>query len=36
MLIVNPPWTLERDLGVLLPFLADRLAQGAGARAAIR
>lgn len=36
MLIVNPPWTLERDLGALLPFLADRLAQGAGARAAIR
>jgi 23S rRNA (adenine2030-N6)-methyltransferase len=32
LLIVNPPWTLEKDLAVLLPALADLLGQDAGAR----
>lgn len=31
ILAVNPPWTLEEKLRRLLPFLADRLAQGEGA-----
>jgi 23S rRNA (adenine2030-N6)-methyltransferase len=31
MVIVNPPWTLEQDLSELLPWLAESLAQGAGA-----
>ena len=30
--IVNPPWTLEKDLTVLLPALADHLGRGEGAR----
>ena len=30
LLIVNPPYTLEEDLRVLGPVLADRLAQGRG------
>jgi 23S rRNA (adenine2030-N6)-methyltransferase len=30
LLIVNPPWTLKAELEVLLPFLADRLAQRPG------
>lgn len=28
--IVNPPWTLESEMRTLLPFLARRLARGAG------
>jgi 23S rRNA (adenine2030-N6)-methyltransferase len=32
LLIVNPPWTLEKELAGLLPALADLLAQDAGAR----
>lgn len=32
MMIVNPPYLLEEKLRVLLPFLADRLARGEGAR----
>ncbi|MEE2690438.1 MAG: 23S rRNA (adenine(2030)-N(6))-methyltransferase RlmJ [Pseudomonadota bacterium] len=31
LFIVNPPWTLSDKLGALLPFLAERLARGAGA-----
>ena len=30
LLVVNPPWTLREELEVLLPFLAERLAQRAG------
>jgi 23S rRNA (adenine2030-N6)-methyltransferase len=31
LVILNPPFTLPEKLEVLLPFLAERLAQGAGA-----
>ena len=31
LVIVNPPFVLAAEAGVLLPFLAERLAQGAGA-----
>jgi len=31
LFIVNPPWTLKDKLAALLPFLAERLAKGAGA-----
>lgn len=31
MLVVNPPWTLERELSVILPFLAGVLGQEPGA-----
>lgn len=31
LVIVNPPFVLAEEAGVLLPFLASRLAQGAGA-----
>ncbi len=30
LLVVNPPWTLREELEVLLPFLAERLAQRKG------
>jgi 23S rRNA (adenine2030-N6)-methyltransferase len=30
LLIVNPPWTLKAELEVLVPFLAERLAQRPG------
>jgi 23S rRNA (adenine2030-N6)-methyltransferase len=30
MVIVNPPWTLESELCVLLPVLASILGEGAG------
>ncbi len=30
--VVNPPWTLEKDLGLLLPVLAEHLGRDAGAR----
>jgi 23S rRNA (adenine2030-N6)-methyltransferase len=30
LIIVNPPWTLERELAVLLPALADCLSPGQG------
>jgi 23S rRNA (adenine2030-N6)-methyltransferase len=30
LLIVNPPWTLYDELAILLPFLAERLAQRPG------
>lgn len=30
--LVNPPWVLKEQLETLLPFLAERLAQGPGAR----
>jgi 23S rRNA (adenine2030-N6)-methyltransferase len=30
LIIVNPPWTLEDELAVLLPALADILAVGKG------
>ena len=33
ILAINPPWTFEKTLGGLLPWLADKLAQGPGARA---
>lgn len=32
LFIVNPPWTLREKLETLGPFLAERLAQGPGAR----
>lgn len=32
LVIVNPPWTLEPDLALLLPALAVRLGEGDGAR----
>ncbi len=31
LVVLNPPFTLEADLGVLLPVLAERLSDGAGA-----
>jgi 23S rRNA (adenine2030-N6)-methyltransferase len=31
LLVANPPWKLDDELGALLPYLADRLAQGEGA-----
>ncbi len=31
LVVLNPPFTLEADLGVLLPALAERLSDGAGA-----
>lgn len=36
LVIVNPPFTLEADLGAALPALADLLATGPGARAEVR
>lgn len=30
LFIVNPPWTLAEGLDVLMPFLAERMAKGAG------
>lgn len=33
--VVNPPFTLEKDLGVLLPALAERLGRDSGARARV-
>jgi 23S rRNA (adenine2030-N6)-methyltransferase len=32
LILVNPPWTLEADLALLLPALAERLGEGEGAR----
>src|SRR5438477_679092 len=32
LLIVNPPWTLERELNAVLPLLADVLGRPAGGR----
>lgn len=32
LVVINPPYTLEADLAVLLPVLAERLGEGAGAR----
>ena len=34
--ILNPPFRLEEQLRTLLPFLAERLMQGAGARSDIK
>ncbi|MDD3179744.1 MAG: 23S rRNA (adenine(2030)-N(6))-methyltransferase RlmJ [Opitutaceae bacterium] len=31
LLIINPPWQIEREFAVLLPALTDRLQTGAGA-----
>jgi 23S rRNA (adenine2030-N6)-methyltransferase len=31
LVVLNPPFTLEANLAVLLPVLADRLSDGAGA-----
>ncbi|MEO8650984.1 MAG: 23S rRNA (adenine(2030)-N(6))-methyltransferase RlmJ [Hyphomicrobiaceae bacterium] len=31
LIVLNPPFTLEEDLGVLLPVLAERLSDGVGA-----
>jgi 23S rRNA (adenine2030-N6)-methyltransferase len=31
LLVANPPWRLDDELGALLPYLAERLAQGDGA-----
>ena len=31
LVVLNPPFTLEADLGVLLPVLAERLSDGVGA-----
>lgn len=36
LVIVNPPWRLDEELQVLLPFLADRLAQGPGGSSSVR
>jgi 23S rRNA (adenine2030-N6)-methyltransferase len=36
LLIVNPPWVLEAEAGVLLPALAQLLAQGQGAGWSVR
>ncbi len=30
VLVINPPWTLEADLSVLLPVLTERLTDGGG------
>lgn len=35
LIVVNPPFTLEREARELLPFLARRLARGPGARAGV-
>jgi 23S rRNA (adenine2030-N6)-methyltransferase len=35
LVIINPPFTLEADLEVLLPVLAERLADGPGSRAEV-
>jgi 23S rRNA (adenine2030-N6)-methyltransferase len=35
LVVINPPYTLEYDSGVLLPALTDRLADGAGASAKV-
>ncbi|MBN8912828.1 MAG: 23S rRNA (adenine(2030)-N(6))-methyltransferase RlmJ, partial [Rhizobiales bacterium] len=35
LLILNPPFTLEQKLTVLLPYLAARFALGAGANSRI-
>lgn len=32
LVVINPPYTLEADLAVLLPVLAERLGDGKGAR----
>jgi 23S rRNA (adenine2030-N6)-methyltransferase len=31
LIVLNPPFTLEADLGVLLPILAERMSDGGGA-----
>ena len=36
LVVLNPPYTLEADLAVLLPTLVERLADGAGARADVK
>jgi 23S rRNA (adenine2030-N6)-methyltransferase len=36
LVVLNPPYTLEADLGALLPTLTQRLADGAGARAEVK
>lgn len=35
LVVINPPYTLEGDLAVILPVLAERLGDGRGARAEI-
>jgi 23S rRNA (adenine2030-N6)-methyltransferase len=35
LIVINPPYTLEADLAVLLPALVERLADGRGARAEV-
>jgi 23S rRNA A2030 N6-methylase RlmJ len=35
MIIINPPFALEREVAILLPFLAARLAQGSDYRSAV-
>jgi len=35
LVVINPPYTLEGDLAALLPVLAERLADGRGARAEV-
>lgn len=35
LIVLNPPFTLEADLGVLLPVLAERLSDGTGATAQV-
>jgi 23S rRNA (adenine2030-N6)-methyltransferase len=36
LVVLNPPYTLEADLGALLPTLVERLADGIGARAEVK
>lgn len=35
LVVINPPYTLEADLAVLLPALAERFDEGQGARGAV-
>jgi len=35
LIVINPPYTLEADLAVLLPVLSERLADGPAARAQV-
>ena len=35
LVIVNPPWPLEEELGVVLPALARQLSQGEGAKSTL-
>jgi 23S rRNA (adenine2030-N6)-methyltransferase len=36
LVIVNPPWRLDEELEILMPFLSNRLAQGPGGGGSVR